>query len=364
MFPILYGKSKSGKIKSWSISVSMINNIPSTCVRHGYKNGLMIEKITQTLKGKNLGKKNATTPYDQAVLEAKAKWVKKIEEGYTETEENIKTILLPMLAHPYDKYKHKLDYPCYIQPKKDGIRCIYDGEKLYTRTGKVINNINFILDDLKKISNLSNSSIFLDGEIIIEDIPFQTFTGLINKKKLDENDKKILIKTKFYVFDTIMISTSFHDRLNILKNLPFKNNIILLETKQIFSEKELFLNHARYINEGNEGTIIRNSDAVYEIGFRSFNLLKYKDFIDEEFEIISYTEGSGKEKGCIIWICKTEKGTVFNVRPKGSYEERKLLFKNGEKYIGKMLTVRFQNTFDNELENLRFAVGVAIRDYE
>ena len=30
----------------------------------------------------------------------------------------------PMLAHEFKKNKHKVKYPCIVQPKLDGIRCI------------------------------------------------------------------------------------------------------------------------------------------------------------------------------------------------------------------------------------------------
>ena len=90
---------------------------------------------------------------------------------------------------------------------------------------------------------------------------------------------------------------------------------------------------------------------------------KLKKFIDEEFEIIDYTTpDTGKEVGCVIWICKTKDGKKFNVRPSGNYQERKNLYKNAKKFIGKMLTVRYQELTNGKVP--RFPVGVAIRDYE
>jgi len=50
------------------------------------------------------------------------------------------------------------------------------------------------------------------------------------------------------------------------------------------------------------------------------------------------------------------------VRPEGTIAQREEHYKNYKKYIGKMLTVRFQNL--TALGVPRFPVGVCIRDYE
>ena len=89
---------------------------------------------------------------------------------------------------------------------------------------------------------------------------------------------------------------------------------------------------------------------------------KFKTFCDDEFEIIDYKEGSGLDSGTVIWKCKTKDGKEFDVRPKGTVDERKKLLKNGNKCIGKMLTVTYQEL--SEYGVPRFPVGKTIRDYE
>ena len=142
----------------------------------------------------------------------------------------------------------------------------------------------------------------------------------------------------------------------------------MIYIKQVKSEeclKEENINDflEKYTKEGYEGLIIRNKKGLYEENTRSVNLQKLKKFVDEEFEIIDYTTPNiGKEVGCVIWICKTKEGKKFNVRPSGNYQERKQLYKNAKKYIGKMLTVRYQELTNGNVP--RFPVGVTIRDYE
>ena len=118
--------------------------------------------------------------------------------------------------------------------------------------------------------------------------------------------------------------------------------------------------HEMFTHEGFEGTMLRNSNAPYAINKRSKDLQKYKDFVEEEFKIIGFHDGVGLEKGLIIWEVENKKGNMFSVRPKGSHELRKDLYKKGKEYIGKLLTVIFQEYTKEGIP--RFPVGKAIRD--
>ena len=116
-----------------------------------------------------------------------------------------------------------------------------------------------------------------------------------------------------------------------------------------------------FVRDGHEGIMIREASSVYEIGKRSNYLLKYKAFQTEEYTIVDVKEGSGREKGTAIWVCKVG-DQHFSVRPEGTLEVRRKFLEEKDKYIGKPLTVRFQNL--TALGIPRFPVGVAVRDYE
>jgi len=110
---------------------------------------------------------------------------------------------------------------------------------------------------------------------------------------------------------------------------------------------------------GYEGCILRNINGLYRTNYRSHDLQKYKEFIESEYEIVGFKEGDGRDKGTVIWICKTHDST-FSVRPRGSIEMRKELYENGNNYIGKKLTVIYQEL--SEMGIPRFPVGKSIRD--
>ena len=120
--------------------------------------------------------------------------------------------------------------------------------------------------------------------------------------------------------------------------------------------------HDDFVQQGFEGGVLKNKDGLYIFEFRSENIEKVKDFMDAEFEIIGGKEGSGIDTGCIIYRCKTKDGQEFDVRPRGTVEERQELFKDLPNVIGEMLTVRFPEYTDSGKPSQ--PVGIVVRDYE
>jgi hypothetical protein len=90
-----------------------------------------LESIPLLVKPKNVGRANETTPHDQAVSEIMSKFNGKRDNGYAEVgkESEAKPIYpLPMTALKYIEAKHRLVWPCAMQPKLDGVRGCYDPE--------------------------------------------------------------------------------------------------------------------------------------------------------------------------------------------------------------------------------------------
>ena len=113
-------------------------------------------------------------------------------------------------------------------------------------------------------------------------------------------------------------------------------------------------------DEGYEGIMARNIQSEYLFGYRSKDLLKVKRFLDAEYKIVDFTHGTSIELECCIFICETPEGERFNVRPVGTHEERKVMYKNGASYVGKLLTVKYQELSNDNVP--RFPVGLHIRE--
>ena len=362
--PELHSKTSTGKIKHWQIYVTAdTEKSKSTITTKYWTDGSVVKENSKVIStGKNIGKKNETTPWEQACFDAKSKWNKKLDEGYVEDLKNIEDeVLLPMLALKFQDRKHDIVYPAFTQPKLDGIRCFVTKESSIritysSRKGKLFTTLDHLTPDLLKI--MKTGDIF-DGELYTHDLTFQELTAAIKKQR--DNTKKV----QFWVFDYADPLDNFEYRLKIIKDRLSKykgNKIILTPTDIVNSEEEIYAKHDEYVKHGFEGVIIRNKLGKYTFKHRSHNLQKHKKFIDEEFVITGGTCGTGNEKDCVVFECKTKSGDYFMVRPRGSFELRQQWWEDLDNIIGKKLTVRYQNLSDSGIP--RFPVGVNIRDYE
>lgn len=360
-FPTLYNTTEVQKILEWQISVQWIDNIPTIVTVFGYSDGKKQKAMLKVQQGKNIGRSNQTTPYEQAVAEAKSKWEKKLLENYrqhlTDTVQ-----LLPMLAHKYVDHKKKVVWPVYGQSKFNGVRClafVKDCSVSYiSRKGKTYETLNHWNDELK---TLFPSGTILDGEAFNPNLNFQKIIRRVKRVKTSrlniEEDP-----LQYWIYDVVDTKARYDERLNFLLERSDTEHIKLVPTHLLSSENDLKLFHQQNLADGYEGTMIRSLAGLYKPDCRSYDLLKYKDFLDEEFEIIGGRSAQGRDEGTVIFECATSNGQSFNVRPKGTWEQRKDYLDRIDHYIGQMLTVRFQEKSEDGIPI--FPVGLSVRDFE
>lgn len=378
-FTPLFSEDSKGNIKQWTITaIDCDDGTAQIVTEHGQLDGKIVTRTKNITVGKNIGKSNETNPYEQAILEAQSSWTKKRDqEDYFESVKEAQghESKLPMLAQPYDKRKHYIVFPAFVQPKLDGVRCLSFCDKnnkikLLSRKVKdytsIVGRNEFIINSLTKLMSPGD---VLDGELYVHGWSLQRINSAVKKYR----DDTLLLQ--YWVYDFPSIADTFESRINRLKEV-FGNTrhpqIVLTETEPIDSEQTMVEYHKRFVNRGFEGAIIRNSSGLYSWGNRSNDLQKYKHFKDDEFKIVgSYSEQqqtNGKEYTCIVFICETDDGTTFHCRPKGTLEDRQQAWGNREKFIGKYLTVRYFTLTDSDQGSGRgvpqFPVGITVRDYE
>jgi len=350
-FQPLYAKNKNGVWKEWKISVKTENNIPTIEIQHGQLGGKLITETQAITKEK----RGYDTLWDQAVFTAQSKWNHKHNrENYRPTmDEETSTKISPMLAKTFENGRH-LKFPLYIQPKIDGLRCLASIGGLYSRTGCPFLGLLSIRNDLKKYFE-KNEGCVVDGELYSDEMPFEELSGYCRRHKTIPSGKKVV----FHVFDVITPDDmGFEDRLSFFPKET--ENIRLVPTREIEGQGEIEPNLKQFIKNGYEGIILRNKNGAYRVGHRSWDLQKYKLFQEDEFIITGFTEGTGREKGLVIWECQTKEGKTFHVRPEGEHETRKEMFKKAGSCIGKKLTVVFQEYTKDQIP--RFPVAKAIRE--
>jgi len=363
--PTLYRTSKTGATLQWNIWTEGADIV----TEHGQMGGKM-QLDRRTATGKNIGRANETTPDEQAILEATSKHTKRLDTRYSLTLKDAKKeVFLPMLAASFDKRKDKVTYPVDVQPKLDGVRCMAfwngDNVELMSRGGKKWECCDHIV---KELETVLPEGWVLDGELYIHGATFQEITKLVKKYRPNESEEVM-----FHVYDiprggiqeSIVSETNheWEDRRWVLESLleSFEecNSLEVVSTHLANTEEDVYKLQSRFLEEGYEGAIVREMDGEYRFGNRSNKLLKVKNFMDEEYEIIGFTTGVGRFEGCIIWICKTGDGDEFKVVPQGTMEERKATYDTAGKHIGELLKVKFFELTDDKIP--RFPVGIGIR---
>lgn len=394
--PTLYKKASDGKLQVWNISVEGSIVITS----YGDEGGKQQEARDLIKVGKNTGKKNATTPEQQAEAEAQSKWNRQVErKGYVADRErasrgetDAEGGIAPMLAHKFSEQGHKIVYSAFDQPKLDGERCTADYDptsgtcSLWTRSRKPITGVPHINraveKQLQRFKGMRTDHIILDGELYNHEYRnrFEELMSFIRSATPKPGHEVV----EFHIYDfPSEADKPFKARIILLiacLGIDLEKGLVLVETRKVEDEERLMEHFEYYRQQGYEGLMVRNADGLY-VNKRSADLLKIKEFDDDEWKVVGVYEGRGKTAGCGILICAIDpnspdvgaitpetaeilikKGQHFAVKMKGDLDNLRPFFLDYEGTAkGRWVTVQYQGlTNKNKLP--RFPVGVRFKD--
>ena len=353
--PTLYSRTSTGATQQWSIEVSG-NKFRVTS---GQVDGKHNTTEWTICEGKNVGKKNETSPAEQALAEAESKWTKKARMGNTPDIKKIDTCMAyiePMTAKKLLERLKKIDFNkgVLVQNKYNGHRCVARLEAgkvtLRTRTGKLYYGIPHIVKDLEKFFAVSPDAK-LDGELFNNELrtKLNEISSLLRKGEdaTAEDIEKSEQLIRFHVYDGYDFTddldqdSNYVDRKAFIdKNLPkYCKYCLTVKTDSATSMVEVDKIYFAYLADQQEGAIIRIPNSPYE-NKRSANLLKYKPVDDSECTILKLIEGTGDWAGTaktatVRW--KNEKGVEmeFDITFKGSWEQGAERLKNPKDWEGK-----------------------------
>jgi hypothetical protein len=409
----LFKEGNIGEIRVWQIgfehSEKRLKTVHGILITSKGENGKLITAYHPVVENKS-----GRSLQDQALLEARKRYLDQFHSGYLPKGEEMPMELNgiePMLANTLklssDTTKKKSNetriekYPVSVMKKLDGIRSIsryIEGDdKIQMRSRNNKNHeapLTHIKKELELFFPYLPQSSELDGELYSTDMGFDELSGVIRTKKR-KHEKHDLVK--YFIFDLIEPKKLYwEERYKLLVEAFTKyiedgnpcNYLRVLQSYYVYDENDLLKHHNQFVAEGFEGIIIRRCGTVevtcckeylndpeqmckkclkgYNLSVyrskRSNALVKYKLFQDEEATIIDYGKGVGTEEGAIIYTVEDLRGNKFTIRPRGTMEERRKLYENGKKILGKKLTIRYQELSENGVP--RFPVAIAIRDYE
>lgn len=349
-YPTLYSRDSKGKIRIWY----MQQDLHKYRTVSGLQDGEKVTSEWTEAEPKNQGKKNETTAINQATEEVRAKYKKQKKTGYFHKVQDVDSFqyVEAQLAKQYKDYA--LDFTkneWAIQRKLNGNRCIATRYGLFTRKGERYISVPHIEEALEVYFE-ANPDAVLDGEIYNYDLRqrLNELSSLVRKTKnitQEDLDKSAKI-CEFWIYDGYGFAgtsetTKYSDRfkyITLLKEYFKLTPIKILPYTILTSEEQFNQLYNKFIEDGEEGAILRKLDSPYEHK-RSKNLLKVKPEDSETGTVLDIMEGEGNWSHTgKVWRLSWE-GKEFNATLKGSYEEGVQVLKDKSKWIGRKVTFLF-----------------------
>lgn len=165
----------------------------------------------------------------------------------------------------------------FLSEKFDGVRAIWDGSRLMTRTGGKINAPEWFTQSLP-------SGVWLDGELWLGRGRFQELAGLVRRKAGDWSE------VRYMVFDSPS-NDVWEDRLEILRGIDLPGHVVLVDQHVCESQDSLEAYESELVDCGAEGVMLRRPGTYYVFG-RSQHLQKMKRWSDDEAEVLEVDGGT------------------------------------------------------------------------
>ena len=265
-------------------------------------------------------------------------------------------IFLPLEAVPAEPpaillanvYRDQVDVARYLVSEKyDGVRAIWDGEKLRFRSGKEINAPRWFLAGLPKQA--------LDGELWIARGHFDRTSGIVRREvPQDEEWREI----SYLIFELPGAPGSFRERVERMRQLLRQNNtpwVREIEQLPAVDRNNLKKRLKDVVQAGGEGLMLHLADAPYETG-RSDVLLKLKPWQDTEAVVIGHQAGKGKYLGALGALrLRTPEGREFLLGTGFTDQQRR-----NPPAVGSTVTYRYRDMTRTGLP--RFASFLRLRE--
>jgi len=333
--PQLYKRERTGRIRTWYVIGDREN------ARYAYDTGLQDGVRTQSGWTTVTGKQGRTAA-EQVDFEIASAYRHQLERDYFKTPEEIDTprITLPMLAQKYTKFQ-----PGFVQPKLDGMRCIAKASGLFSRQGKPIESVPYIVEALKPFFEEFPNAI-LDGELYNHELhdQFETLMSLCRKSG-KHLTPEILEQTKvvqYHVYDYPSAEGGFGTRydgvVNAFAIVGFYSDyttVQLVPTFNVLVEDQVKNFLAQFLDDDYEGLIWRDAYGEYVFDGRPAFLQKLTVKEKAEFDFIKLELGNGNwagiPKSALFWLADADrsagptKDNTFSAGIKGTEAQNRAL---------------------------------------
>lgn len=253
-----------------------------------------------------------------------------------------------------DAVEDKIQYPCIVQPKIDGIRSLHnDG----FRGRSLKPHANTYLSELFKPSFLAG----YDGELIIGSCPTAEDlcrkTASLASSGVTERTEHVT----WHLFDNFLYpEIPYEERIEIVfdhvqllrSQFGWEDHLEVIQSYHVSCKEELLATEEQMLNEGYEGVIVRGLKNPYKFGrstVREGGLLRIKRFIESECVVIEIQEGESNDNIAQI----NELGYTYRT----SHKENKV--KNG--MVGALICKALATVKDPQSGKVLFNKGDIIK---
>lgn len=255
------------------------------------------------------------------------------------------TPLAPMLAADY--HENLVTYPCFVQPKLDGIRAVWHDGRLWSRglvggVQKVFsrNVLPHIYEALQKYNSL-------DGELYVHGWSLQRINSAAGVNRKTPTADSALIQ--YHIYDVPDTTKSFEERFYYdfcVADSELKN-LIRVDTRQCLCKEGATEYFKYWVTQCNyEGLIYRIGYNIYQSGARPASLLRLKLWKDCIANVTGYYEGERRLKGTMggVDVFSPELNVSFKVGSGFTDKQRRLLWSSKPSLLS--IKVRYERLTD------------------
>lgn len=265
---------------------------------------------------------------------------------------------------------HKIQWPCIVTEKLDGIRRVLIKENgvisMYSRSGHLDDGLVEIMADAKKLPD----NFVYDGELLAKGT-FKDSIALRQATNSIANSKGVKTGLVFNIFDMVPVEEFYRGKSEdtALKRKIRLAATLMDESLEVLTENSWQLITAFGIHEvldnikavpilglvhnlaqaepivediwaaGGEGIMLNTTQGLYEIK-RSRSLLKVKHTEEHVLPVVNVVEGSGKfedSMGAIVCVYTNSRGeqSYLGVGSGFTDDQRQHIWDNPDLYIGR-----------------------------
>ncbi|MED5572190.1 MAG: DNA ligase, partial [SAR324 cluster bacterium] len=200
----------------------------------------------------------------------------------------------PLLAKVY-KQENVSEW--WVSEKLDGVRAIWNGEKLHFRSGKLISAPDWFTENFPEQ--------LMDGELWMGRGTFEKLSGIVRKIQPNHYDWR---QVRYMLFELPEHQGTFTRRVRKIVKLTEALKISWLQPIpqiRLNSEDALLNMLDEIVTKGGEGLMLHRADSLYHSG-RSDDLLKLKPWQDAEATVVEILPGKGKFSGMMGSLLVTD----------------------------------------------------------